>query len=320
MCYSHPPPPNSRPEASNFPSETYQMSSDRKLFQPPVSYPEPPKNMYYQVPSTPPSTERSKPIFPWEKNQAKPARIFPDDPRPSSSDSAPSVTTDAGTQSDTASPATPTIQVTSSEPFATFSWTNAWDEMPEIERYIANLPQNRRRAQGQALLRNKPTKTTKADTVLSPSTEDPPPDPQQRRPSLKLTDFPTEIERPSLPVTPAPVRRPSFWGQERDEAGDLPQAEGVPDQSQWNPLAKLLELQQRQSEMLNAGSPSPKRDIPQRSLPKSSAPLPSEESKAMQTVAAPPLVTKQAEETSPAQATSAEKRPGKEPAASRAES
>lgn len=263
------------------------MSSDRKLFQPPTSYPEPPKNMGYQLPSTPPSTQRPKPIFPWEEKQAKPIRVFPDDARPTSSESAPSITTDTSTQAETASPATPTIQVTSVEPFATFSRTNAWDEMPEIERYIANLPQNRRRAQLQVLLSRKSGDLMGSEAALSPSTADPPADPQQRRPSLRLTDFPTEIERPSLPVTPAPVRRPSFWGQERDEAGDLPAAEGVPDQSQWDPMAKLVELQRRQSEMLNAGPPSPKRDIPDRALPESSAPLPSEEPKATSSNTAP---------------------------------
>ena len=91
---------------------------------------------------------------------------------------------------------------------------------------------------------------------------------------MKLTDFPTEIERPSLPVTPAPVRRPSFWGSERDAAGDLPGAEGVPDQSAWDPVAKLAELQRRQSEMLAEGPASPGRFIPDRELPgSSSAPL-----------------------------------------------
>ena len=55
---------------------------------------------------------------------------------------------------------------------------------------------------------------------------------EDRRPSFKLTDFPTEVERPSLPVTPAPIRRPSFWGEERDES-QLPAADGVPKQEDW---------------------------------------------------------------------------------------
>ena len=75
-------------------------------------------------------------------------------------------------------------------------------------------------------------------------------------------------------MTPAPIRRPSFWGSERDAAGDLPGAEGVPDQSVWDPAAKLAELQRRQSEMLAEGPASPGRFIPDRELlGSSSAPL-----------------------------------------------
>ncbi|KAL8652474.1 MAG: hypothetical protein Q9210_002654 [Variospora velana] len=301
-----PPPPNSRPEASHFPNKMYHMSSDRKLFEPPSSYPAPPKNLHYQVPSTPPSTERPKPIFPWEENQAKPSRVFSHGPRPSSSKSAPSITTNTDTQ---AGPVTATIQVTSSEPFATFTRTNAWDEMPEIERYIANLPINRRRTQLQVLLNKKHGDLMGSDVAFSPSTEDPPAEPQQRRPSLILTDFPTEFERPSLPVTPAPVRKPTFWGQERNEAGNLPRAEGVPDQSQWDPTAKLLELQRRQTEMLNAGPPSPTHDIPDRSLPESSVPVPTEASKATPTATARSSSTSGAEAMKPEQATTSERNP-----------
>ncbi|ROW06150.1 hypothetical protein VMCG_04683 [Cytospora schulzeri] len=61
----------------------------------------------------------------------------------------------------------------------------------------------------------------------------------QRRGS-KLTDFPTAVERPSLPVTPAPVRRPKFWGagdigdeEENEDEEQLPSASGVPKQSEW---------------------------------------------------------------------------------------
>ncbi|KAI4204206.1 MAG: hypothetical protein LQ348_001295 [Seirophora lacunosa] len=310
-----PPPPNSKPEASNFPNETYHMSSDRKLFQPPSSYPAPPKNLHYQVPSTPPSTQRPKPIFPWEENQAKPSRVFPHGPRPSSSESAPSITTDTDTQAETTGPVTPTIQVTSSEPFATFSRTNAWDEMPEIERYIANLPINRRRAQLQGLLNTKHGDLMGSDAALSPSTEGPPTEPQQRRPSLILTDFPTEFERPSLPVTPAPIPKPTFWGQERNEAGNLPRAEGVPEQSQWDSAAKLLELQRRQTEMLNAGPPSPTRDIPDRSLPKSSVPVPTGAPKAAPTATAFPSSALKAEVAKPDETTTS----GRESEASVAE-
>ncbi|MCJ1263156.1 glycogenin glucosyltransferase [Lobaria immixta] len=262
----HPPPANSRPEASNFPSNTYNMSEDRKLFQPPAAYPEPPKDMYYEVPTAAAPGDRPKPIFPWESDQPKPTRVFADDlPQVPSSEVAPSVTTDDDTQTETASPTTPVLQVTSPEPFASYSRTNAWDEMPEIERYISNLPQNRR-GKLQVMLNASNTQ----GGILSPNAEDK----TTRRPSMKLTDFPTEIERPSLPVTPAPVRRPSFWGEERDAAGELPGAEGVPEQSEWDPTARLAELQRRQSEVLAQGPTSPIRAIPDRELLGSAAPMP----------------------------------------------
>ena len=259
------------------------MSEDRKLFHAP-KYPEPPKDMYYQVPSAPPANERLKPIFPWETTAPKATRVFADDAPPPTAPAAPSEATpslttddDGDTQTETISPSTPTIQSSSTEPFATYTRTNAWDDVPEIERYISQLPQNRR-AKVQVLLNNATPASSNHqrnvssdEPMFSPSIEDPS---QRRRPSMKLTDFPTEIERPSLPVTPAPVRRPSFWGSERDAAGDLPGAVGVPDQSAWDPVAKLAELQRRQSEMLVEGPASPGRVIPDRELPgSSSAPL-----------------------------------------------
>ena len=256
------------------------MSEDRKLFHAP-KYPEPPKDMYYQVPSIPLGNGTLKPIFPWEQTAPKPSRVFADDATPPAAplETTPSVATDEGgdTQTETMSPSTPTIHFSGTEPFATYTRTNAWDDVPEIERYISQLPQNRR-AKVQMLLNNAtPISGTHQrnissdEPIFSPSNEDPS---QRRRPSMKLTDFPTEIERPSLPVTPAPVQRPSFWGSERDAAGDLPGAEGVPEQSSWDPVAKLAELQRRQSEMLAEGPASPERVIPDRELPgSSSAPL-----------------------------------------------
>ena len=256
------------------------MSEDRKLFHAP-KYPEPPKDMYYQVPSIPPANGRPKPIFPWEDTAPKPTRVFADDAPPPAvpSETTPSVTTDedGDIQTETTSPSTPILHSSSTEPFATYTRTNAWDDVPEIERYISQLPQNRR-AKVQILL-NKATPTSSThqrnisgdEPIFSPGIEDPS---QRRRPSMKLTDFPTEIERPSLPVTPAPVQRPSFWGSERDAAGDLPGAEGVPEQSAWDPVAKLAELQRRQSELLAEGPASSGRVIPDRELPgSSSAPL-----------------------------------------------
>lgn len=268
----NPPPAQSRPEAANFPQQTYEMSADPQLFNAPQKYPEPPKNLYYEVSQRPSVATRPKPIFPWEANQPRATRVFADDAPQAPSETTPSVITDDDVQTETASPSTPTISVGSPDPLTNVSRSNAWDDMPEIDRYIANLPQNRR-AKIQVLFNKSPqaTTTTGNEPVASPTTEDPPP--AGRRPSMKITDFPTEIERPSLPVTPAPVRRPSFWGEERDAAGDLPAAEGVPDQSNWNPTERLVELQRRQSEVLEKGPQSPHREMPKRQLPESAAPI-----------------------------------------------
>lgn len=275
--YSQAPPAQSRPEAANFPNQTYEMSEDRHLFQAPPQYPEPPKNMYYEVPKERPVNDRPPPIFPWELSQPKPTRVFAEDltPTPSApqTETTPSVTTDDDTTTETASPSTPTVKVSSPEPFTSFSRTNAWDDIPEIDRYISSLPQNRR-ANVQVLFNNisQPAQSSTSPindpSITSPTAEKPLSQPQtDRRASVKITDFPTEIERPSLPVTPAPVRRPSFWGEERDSAGELPAAEGVPqNQNEWNPSAKLAELQRRQSEVLEKGPPSPPRPMPQRAM------------------------------------------------------
>jgi len=239
------------------------MSSDTKLFQAPSAYPQPPKDMYYQVPATPPAAEPPKPIFPWEEHRSKPTRVFPEDkpPSPEPSVTSPSITTDE----DTVGPSTPATQ-SSAEPFASYTHTNAWDDVPEIEHYISTL-QHHRRAKVQVLVNT----AAATEPLLSPDAAST--TPKERRPSVKLTDFPTEIERPSLPVTPAPVRRPSFWGEERDEAGDLPAAEGVPKQEHWNPVARLEELQRRQTKMLGQEPPTgQQRDIPDRILPGSAEP------------------------------------------------
>ena len=244
------------------------MSADSRLFQPPKN-PEPPKDLAYQVPKPSQMAKRPKPIFPWETTAPKPTRVFADDPPFVIPEQTPSIITDADTQTSTSSPTTPTQNP---EPFATYSRSNAWDQVPEIERYISNLPQNRR-AKVQILTPNANPPPSSTSPLFSPNPAEelqPPLQQQIRRPSLLLTDFPTEIERPSLPVTPAPVQRPLFWGAERDAQGDLPGAEGVPEQSDWDPGRKLEELRRRQAEVLeqgtDAGVGSPGRSIPDREV------------------------------------------------------
>ncbi len=230
------PPVQSRPEAANFPVQIYKFSEDRELFRAPQAYPEPPKDMYYEVPAEKPSlSDKPKPIFPWEANPAKPTRVFADD-TPPPIEAEPSLPTDSvldESAEETAvseSDATTFSSETSGDTWAGFTHTsNAWDAVPGIEKYVRAV----KNAQNK---RGKPE--------ISPVTANfgaleitgrigARAQGRARRESLILTDFPTEIERPSLPVTPAPIRRPSFWGEERDGADDMPAAEGVPDQADW---------------------------------------------------------------------------------------
>ncbi|QSZ30533.1 hypothetical protein DSL72_000087 [Monilinia vaccinii-corymbosi] len=218
-----PPPQDSGPEASNMPNTHYEMSSDPTPFQAPNRYPDPPSNMYYEVPKAP-KYQRPPPIFPWEANPPKPSRVFPEDnyddtavPETPVADSVVATTEDERSMPPT--PTTPTASGTA-DPWQAYARANAWDEVPEIERYIGNMTKNRKgniqviQGYGSGI------------SQIS--------NPGQRRRSMKLTDFPTELERPSLPVTPAPVRsQPSFWGEERDGEGALPPAEGVPAQQDW---------------------------------------------------------------------------------------
>lgn len=231
---SAPPPSDSMPEASNFPSTRYAMSGDTQLFKPPEKYPDPPKDMWYEVPPKSLAAQRPAPIFPWETRAPKPTRVFLDEkpatPKPETTQAQPSspsiaISTDEATASSRASPVTPTVKVAESDPWQTYSRSNAWDDMPDIERYVQVLSQARK---GKVQVLHRATPSGSSDGVLSPNAEETP-----RRPSMKLTDFPTEIERPSLPVTPAPIRRTSFWGEERSELSDLPGAEGVPKQADW---------------------------------------------------------------------------------------
>jgi len=94
-----------------------------------------------------------------------------------------------------------------------------------MERYIKNIH----------LEQTRKSSIIKVEDVMSP--------PTGRRESLIFTGFPAEDVRPSLPVTPAPIMTSTFWGGDRAEIDpNLPSAEGVPDQAEWDPAEKLEEL------------------------------------------------------------------------------
>ncbi|KAJ5477347.1 hypothetical protein N7539_007491 [Penicillium diatomitis] len=248
-----PPPRDSKPEAANLQHQTYSMSEDTTLFRPPPSYPEAPKNMYYQVPPTKPEPQRLTKIFPWESHAPKPTRVFaaepslplsspPNEPQPTKSPSPP-----VGLP--LRAPYEP-----SAETWDAYSRSNAWDEDPDIQRYIASIQQPRR-ARTQVLSGSSQASTssqTSRNQTRSFATTITEPDYDQR-PSVILTNMPSEVERPVLPVTPAPIERRGYIGDDEKEAPDsdaLPAAAGVPDQQDWNPLASLEELRRRQSEVL----------------------------------------------------------------------
>jgi hypothetical protein len=204
------------------------MSQDGDLFVAPPPAP-PPKDLWYQVPEPAPADEPLKPLFPWEATALPATRIFPEDMQGPSQSGAgaaaadDSAATDQGTdfvtdQVTDQTTVSPTSFIPSIEPWESYQHSNAWDEIPDIDRFITGF----RYGKVQVLV---------GDVASSGNTMGP--DTTQRRASNRITDFPSEIERPSLPVTPAPVRRPNFWSTERDEEGELPTAEGVPKQDDW---------------------------------------------------------------------------------------
>jgi hypothetical protein len=211
------------------------MSEDTQLFQPPSSYPEAPKNMYYQVPTTRPEPHKHSTVFPWEQHAPKPTRVFAEEPAPEeipqkthqetyeeTNQEAPQEPKEPSAESQNQlfqpnepPPPGPLYTRVPYEPSASsyqaYSRSNVWDEDPEIQRYIESVQQARRPK----------TQAVSPGSAHSSSSH-------SSRPSTKITDFPTEVERPSLPVTPAPIHRTL------SESSDvLPSAEDVPDQEDW---------------------------------------------------------------------------------------
>lgn len=259
--------------------------------------------MWYEVPKEKPSG-KPRAIFPWESQQSKPTRVFADegsqyDLDPSVTDSstiatsgetrlsldsnwtmAESTITDTSTQDE---PPTPTIRTIPSDPWASFTRNNAWDDDPAIEKYVGSMPLFRRqRGSGSVGGSEQDASDPGATESTARSQKDTVAGAEWKRRGSKLTDFPTAVDRPSLPVTPAPIRRPKFWGAgnpgpgDEDDDGDaLPAADGVPRQSEWvcehgrryrpgdclcdltnifryykDPVARLQLLAQQQSELL----------------------------------------------------------------------
>ncbi|KAF2718294.1 glycosyltransferase family 8 protein [Polychaeton citri CBS 116435] len=295
------PPITSKPEAANFPTDQYQFNDDPEPFRPPQNYPEAPKDMWYKVPDEPPRPqEKPKPIFPWEEREAtKPTRRFIEDevpPSPPKVESPPDLSFGAdefevSADDKNVTPVTPTIQLNDQTAWQAFGAVNknAWDEVVGIEDYVRALTKSsRNKAKVQVITPNPappentpiPTANARDQHILSPANEPDPDDLERavarRRESILVTDFPTATERPSLPVTPAPIRRNTFWGGERDDSGNLPAAEGVPDQANWDPNFQLETL--RRSSLVGPGDLRlrTQKQIPDRQMPATAATIPEE--------------------------------------------
>ncbi|BCS23823.1 glycogenin [Aspergillus puulaauensis] len=221
-----PPPLYSKPEGIALETKTYTMSDDNQLFQPPASYPEAPKNMYYQVPAVKPEPKKLTQIFPWEQTAPRPTRVFADEqPQIQRLPSPISAKEDSRT-SQSSHPTSWTSEVPSlpSESWDTYSRSNAWDEVPEIQQYIQSI-QGPRKGSVQVLSGGPSQQNTSTPTPT-----------RQPGPNIgtRITDFPSETERPSLPVTPAPIHRaPATGSPDEFTKKQLPAAEGVPSQEDW---------------------------------------------------------------------------------------
>ncbi|KAI1100175.1 glycosyltransferase family 8 protein [Jackrogersella minutella] len=241
----HSPPKYSKPEAMNFPATIYEMSRDSTPYQAPKRYPGPPRSIGYEVSRK--SQGSPKHIFPWEDRRSPPRRVFPDSqPRQkepvvsspatttggswyaaaSQTSAAPSIaeTSTAYQMSEPDTPTTPTIYNMPSNPWSSFNMSNAWDEVPGIERYVERMQQHQRR------------QSLKSGAELPEDGEEAEITLRWRRRGSRVTDFPSESERPSLPVTPAPIHRSNFWGGGPgigDDNSLLPAAVGVPGQTEW---------------------------------------------------------------------------------------
>lgn len=201
------------------------MSHDPELFR---------ATKFRQAPNMPEQRDAPKPIFPWETTAPKATRVFAEDLPTTSSDDAnqlpPTTISQQRNQISTTS-TSERSQPPVGDPWNSFTRTNAWDDNVSIDRYIRNFKQAQKaQIQGQVqVIHQQESGSAEKDFATAPDS----PPIARRRESLILTDFPDANDRPSLPVTPAPIHRQTFWGHERDQGGNLPDAQGVPEQDEW---------------------------------------------------------------------------------------
>ncbi|KAK6356954.1 glycogenin glucosyltransferase, variant 2 [Orbilia javanica] len=137
------PPPNSRPEASNWPSQVYanewdQDKQNTELFVPP-RVASPPKDLLnFEIPEKPQPSPRPSPIFPWEHGEVTPAtRVFAGEgtPSPTLPLALPGSVDDEFETEEAAGG----YSARGMAGWDSYSRTNAWDSIPSIERYVASF-------------------------------------------------------------------------------------------------------------------------------------------------------------------------------------
>ncbi|KHJ31741.1 putative self-glucosylating initiator of glycogen synthesis [Erysiphe necator] len=220
-----PPPADSRPEALNLPKTQYAMSSDPTLFKAPDRYPDPPSNMWFEVPKAP-THQKLSPIFPWEINAEKPTRVFAmDDENLLHLQMKSEKNSKLGeeVQNNDSKKAIDTIA--SSIPFQSMNWksftrVNAWDNVPEIKQYVGTLRVHNQR---QIFDHRK-------EIDVDPQAE-----------SLNQSIFSYNKEKHILPVTPAPLRSSKLWVNDK-YISQSPATQGVPSQEEWDSKAALEHL------------------------------------------------------------------------------
>jgi glycogenin glucosyltransferase len=149
-----------------------------------------------------------KPIFPWEKKPRQTSRVFVDEiPAPEDDDYEGSQATEDVLDDQ--------AQGTDTGEWKDYTQESRWDSVPEIQEYVSGLKHHR----------------THNSQPAEPS-----PRIVGKYDSKVVVD-----ERPSLPVTPAPIRRTGPHWLSAEE-GKFPSAAGIPSQEDWDPHAKLEEL------------------------------------------------------------------------------
>ncbi|KAJ6144434.1 hypothetical protein N7470_008329 [Penicillium chermesinum] len=239
-----PPPLHSKPEGISLDQKTYTMSQDTNLFQPPNFIPDAPKNMYYKVPENRPEPEKATKIFPWETHAPQPTRVFAEEqPTPALPPDYTTIVQSDEVEEPVLEPQTPPTRALfepSAKSWEDYSRSNAWDEDPDIQRYIETVQQARRGKTQVVSGAAQPSSSASNSTSGSYF-------------SSTTTGSSTETHRPSTIITDFPHGNRETYDDENDASTvtGLPPAEGVPSQADWNPLTQLEELRRLQSEVLD---------------------------------------------------------------------